>query len=65
MICSRWPAGDSRPGSNSASNRGHLMASRTTGRDNQNPAEAAPGLGGVCILLSLLPALMHNPRDLP
>jgi hypothetical protein len=41
------------------------MASRTTGRDNQNPAEAAPGLGGVCILLSLLPALMHNPRDLP
>jgi hypothetical protein len=28
MICPRWPAGDSRPGSNSASNRGHLMASR-------------------------------------
>jgi hypothetical protein len=30
MICPRWPAGDSRPGPNSASNRGHLMASRTT-----------------------------------
>jgi hypothetical protein len=29
MICPRWPAGESRPGSNSASNRGHLMARRT------------------------------------
>jgi hypothetical protein len=30
MICPRWLAGGSRPGSNSASNRGHLMAPRTT-----------------------------------